>query len=145
MSDDPSAEVVDPDLYHRTQRLLKPGDIELEGLIIHSEIPGSDDMEMTDLTIEIGDIIASHATDKEVYVYSGTDDPEFASNQHQGLTIDGDEFVWECQQLLRNGTYDIVFYYEAETDSDAIVKEVTAEYEVQAVPVENAEEQEDEE
>lgn len=125
-----SQDVIDQDLYKRTKRLLAPGEIELNGLIVHTEIPGSDDLAMTQLTIDIGTVIAEHAVDAETYVYSGSDDPEFASNQHQGLTLDDDRFVWECQQLLRNGTYDIVFYYEAGADDDAIVATVEEEFDV---------------
>ncbi|MDX1745521.1 MAG: DUF5778 family protein, partial [Halobacteriales archaeon] len=38
--------------------------------------------------------------------------------------LDGDAFVWECQQLLRDGTYDIVFYYEATADQEAILEDL---------------------
>ncbi len=119
-------EVHDPDLYVRTQRLLEPGEIELAGLIAHTNIPGSEDLEMTQLTIDVGDAIAEHVTgpETETFVYSGSDDPEFAANQHQGRTLDDESFVWECQQLLRNGTYDLVFYFEANADLDAIVEAV---------------------
>lgn len=119
-------EVHDPDLYVRTQRLLEPGEIELAGLIAHTTIPGSDDLEMTQLTIDVGDVIADHATDSETetFVYSGSDDPEFAVNQHQGRTLDDESFVWECQQLLRNGSYDLVFYFEADADLEAVVEAV---------------------
>ncbi len=54
--------------------------------------------------------------------HAGSDDTEFASNQHQGLSVDDDEFVWECQQLVRDGTFDLVFYYEAIADQDGISK-----------------------
>lgn len=123
-------EIVDQDLYNRTKQLLVPGEIELNGLIIHTEIPGADDLEMTQLTIDVGEVIADYAVDTETYVYSGSDDPEFASNQHQGLTLEDDAFVWECQQLLRNGTYDIVFYYEAGADDEAIVNAVKEQFDV---------------
>ncbi len=119
-------EVHDPDLYVRTQRLLEPGEIELAGLIAHTDIPGSDDLEMTQLTIDVGDVIADHVTapETETFVYSGSDDPEFASNQHQGRRLEDESFVWECQQLLRNGSYDLVFYFEADANLDAIVEAV---------------------
>lgn len=130
--------VVDPNLYQRTKRLLEPGEIELNGIIVHTEIPGPDDLEMTQLTIDVGDRLAEHLTEADTYVYSGTEDPEFASNQHQGLTIADDEFVWECQQLLRNGTYDLVFYYEdgPEINDETIVEDLETEFDVQAVFVE---------
>jgi hypothetical protein len=115
-------DVRDPDLYQRTQRLLEPGEIELDGLIVHTDLPGEEDIEMLDATLAVGDVIAEHAGYEpgETYVYSGNDDPDFSSNQHQGLTLDGDEFVWECQQLLREGSYDLVFYFEADADREAV-------------------------
>ena len=113
------------ELYEQTRQLLEPGEIELRGLVVHTELTSDQEAELNQATIEIGDTIAEHAeTDADTYVYSGTDDPEFGLNQHQGLTIDGDEFVWECQQLLREGTFDIVFYYEASADTDAIVADL---------------------
>jgi len=115
------AETLDDDLYRRTKQLLEPGEIELNGAVVHTGIESQDDIAMTQATIDIGEIIAEHASEPETYVYSGSDDPEFASNQHQGRTLDGDEFVWECQQLLREGTYDVVFYYEASADQEAIL------------------------
>ena len=117
-------DVRDPDLYQRTQRLLEPGEIELDGLIVHTDLPSEDDIEMLDATLEVGDVIVEHAgyDPKETYVYSGNDDTDFSSNQHQGLTLDGDEFVWECQQLLRAGSYDLVFYFEADADREAIAE-----------------------
>ena len=115
--------VVRDDLYERTKALLEPGDIDLVGAIVHTDLESDEDIEMHQATNEIGDLIARHALGPNVdwYVYSGTDDRRFASNQHQGLTIEGDEFVWECQQLLRDGTFDLVFYYEATIDQDALV------------------------
>jgi hypothetical protein len=62
----------------------------------------------------------------DTYVYSGTDDEDFGVNQHQGLTLDDEAFVWECQQLLREGTFDLVFYYEATADHEAIAEAVEA-------------------
>ncbi|WP_227353459.1 DUF5778 family protein [Haladaptatus salinisoli] len=114
--------VIDDDLYRRTKRLLEPGDIELNGAIVHTDLGSDEDIEMHQASVDIGDIIAEHAgyDPRDTYAYSGTDDPEFASNQHQGLTLDGDEFVWECQQLLRDGTFDVVFYYEASADQRGI-------------------------
>ena len=120
------SDVVDEDLYRRTQRLLEPGEIELVGAIVHTDFEGSEDIEMHQATVEIGEIIAEHSLDDpdDWYVYSGTEDPEFASNQHQGLTLSDDSFVWECQQLLRDGTFDVVFYYEASADHEAILAEI---------------------
>ncbi|ADJ14616.1 DUF5778 family protein [Halalkalicoccus jeotgali] len=117
------SETLDDDLYERTKRLLEPGEIELAGAIVHTELESSDDIEMHQATVDIGEIIAEGAghDPTDTYVYSGTDDTDFSSNQHQGLTIEGDEFVWECQQLLREGTFDVVFYYEASADHEAIL------------------------
>ena len=109
------------DLIQRVRLLLEPGDIELNGLIVQTTFTGDDEIEMYDATLEIGECIASHAGVDRWYVHSGNDDPEFGINQHQGLSLAKDEFVWECQQLLRNGTFDIVFYYEASADHEGII------------------------
>ncbi|WP_256296950.1 DUF5778 family protein [Haloarchaeobius salinus] len=117
------SDTVDDDLVKRTKALLEPGDIDLNGVIVHTDYSGQEDLEMMQATLDAGDIIAEHAghDPKDVYVHSGNDDPDFSSNQHQGLTIDGEEFVWECQQLLRQGSFDVVIYYEAAADHEAIV------------------------
>ena len=91
---------------------------------------------MHQATVSVGDLIAEFVgeTPEETYVFSGTDDPEFASNQHQGLTLDGEDFVWECQQLLRDGSFDVVFYFEASADLAGILDAVDADgYEATAV------------
>lgn len=121
MSDD-----TDSALYERTRQLLEPGDIDLLGLVVHTDLTGEAESEMHRLTVDVGEVIARHAGQdpSDTYVYSGTDDTEFGLNQHQGLTIEDDSFVWECQQLLRDGSYDIVFYYEASVDQEAILEEV---------------------
>lgn len=113
---------LDSDLYRRTWELLQPGEIALDGLVVRTELGGQDEPEMHQATVEVGDIIAEHAgyDPADTFVHSGTQDSEFASNQHQGLTLDDEEFVWECQQLLRDGSFDIVFYFEAEADSEGI-------------------------
>jgi hypothetical protein len=116
-------DVIDEDLYRRTLALLEPGDIELVGIVLHTELGTDSEPMLHQTTLETGDVIAEHAgfDPTDTYVNSGNDDPDFGLNQHQGLTLDGDEFVWECQQLLRDGTYDVVFYYEASADQDGIV------------------------
>jgi hypothetical protein len=111
----------DRDLYERTKALLEPGDVDLVGVIVHTTLGGDEDLEMHELTVELNDVIAAHAGKGESYIYAGNDDPQFASNQFHGLTLADEEFVWECQQLLRDGTFDLVFYYEATADHDAIV------------------------
>jgi len=55
---------------------------------------------------------------------AGNDDTNFSSNQFQGLTLDDEAFVWECQQLLRDGTFDLVFYYEANVDQEALADDL---------------------
>jgi hypothetical protein len=124
--EDDGRDAVDHDLYQRTEALLEPGDIELNGVIVHTEYDGQDDIEMMEASLEVGDVIAEHASHdpNNVYVYSGNDDPDFSSNQHQGKTIDGDEFVWECQQLLRDGAFRLIFYYEAGADQAGIVADL---------------------
>ena len=118
--------VIDEELYQRTKALLEPGEIELNGAIVHTEYDGQEDVKMMQATIDVGDVIAEAAGHDpgDCYVYSGNDDPDFSSNQHQGLTLDGEEFVWECQQLLRQGSFDVVFYYEASADHEAILEGV---------------------
>jgi hypothetical protein len=121
------SETVDEDLYRRVKALLEPGDIELNGLVLHTDLTTDEESVLHERTVAVGDVIAEHATDEDTYIYSGNDDPDFGLNQHQGLTLTGDEFVWECQQLLRDGTYDVVFYYEASADHEAILAAVEAE------------------
>ena len=120
------ADTVDSDLYQRAQALLEPGEIELLGLVVHTEITGDEEPTLHEATLEVGNRIADHAgiEPTDTYVYSGNDDAEFGVNQHQGLTLDGDEFVWECQQLLREGTFDVVFYYEADIDQEGLLDSV---------------------
>ena len=119
-------ETVDRDLYERTRALLEPGEIELNGLIVHTALGSDDEARLHQTTLDVGEVIADHAGKGDTYVYSGNDDGRFGLNQHQGLTIEEDEFVWECQQLIRDETFDIVFYYEADADQDAIVSDVEA-------------------
>jgi hypothetical protein len=122
-------DVLDEDLYRRTKQLLEPGEIELNGAVVHTDYDGSDEIEMMQATIDVGEIIAEgYGMDpEETFVYSGSDDSEFASNQHQGLTLDEESFVWECQQLLRDGSFDLVFYYEASADHETILNAIESE------------------
>lgn len=114
--------VVDEELYRRTAALLEPGDIELDGLVVHTDLTTDDEALLHEATVEIGEAIAAAAgiDPTDTYVFSGNDDPEFGLNQHQGLVIEDDAFVWECQQLLRDGTYDVVFYFEKGPNTDTI-------------------------
>jgi len=118
------SETLDSDLYQRTKALLEPGEIELVGLIVHTDLTGQEDLEMHELTVDLNDVIAEHAGKGETYIYAGNDNTDFSSNQFQGLTVDDEEFVWECQQLLREGTFDLVFYYEATADHEAIIEAI---------------------
>ena len=120
------ADAVDDDLYRRAQRLLEPGEIELEGSIVHTDLAGEEDLEMHELTVAINDVIAEFADKGESYIYAGNDSDEFSSNQFQGKTVADDEFVWECQQLLREGTFDLVFYYEAGVEQSSLADELEA-------------------
>ncbi|WP_178918002.1 DUF5778 family protein [Natronomonas gomsonensis] len=120
------ADAIDDDLYQRTKALLEPGDIQLNGVIVRTELTGEEEPTLHQATLDIGDIIAEAAgiDPTDTFVYSGNDDDRFGVNQHQGLTLEDEEFVWECQQLVRDGTYDVVFYYEADADQTAIVEGV---------------------
>ena len=120
------SETLDEDLYRRTKALLEPGGIELLGAVVHTDLGGEEDLEMHELTVDVNDVVAEHAGKGETYIYAGNDTDEFASNQFQGLTLDDDAFVWECQQLLREGTFDIVFYYEATVDQESLVDDLAA-------------------
>ncbi|WP_251342574.1 DUF5778 family protein [Haloplanus halophilus] len=132
------SDAVDDDLYRRTKALLEPGDIDLAGAIVHTDLTGSEDLEMHELTVDLNEVIAAHAGKGETYIYAGNDDTDFSSNQFQGLTVDDDAFVWECQQLLRDGTFDIVFYYEADVDQEALVADIRDRgYEVTSVVLED--------
>jgi len=121
-------ETVDRELRERTRALLEPGEIRLNGVIVETDLSGDEEPSLHQATLDVGDVIAEAAgiDPTETYVYSGNDDDRFGVNQHQGLTLEGDEFVWECQQLLREGTYDVVFYYEADADQSAVVEGVEA-------------------
>lgn len=114
----------DEDLYRRVRGLLEPGDVRLNGVVVHTRLGPDAESRMHRTTVEIGQLLADRLTNAETYVYSGNDDPEFGLNQHQGRTLGGDEFVWECQQLLRDGSYDLVFYYEARVAQQAILADL---------------------
>ena len=120
------SETLDEDLYRRTKALLEPGEIELVGAVVNTDLGGDEDLEMHELTVDVNGVIAEHAGKGETYIYAGNDTNEFASNQFQGLTLDDESFVWECQQLLREGTFDIVFYYGATVEQAALVDDLAA-------------------
>ncbi len=118
------SETLESDLYERTKALLEPGDIELVGCIVHTTLDGQEDLEMHELTVDANEVIADHAGVGETYIEAGNDDTNFASNQFQGRTLGDEAFVWECQQLLRDGTFDVVFYYEAGVDQAALAADL---------------------
>ncbi|MFT4885206.1 MAG: hypothetical protein ACI8U4_002728 [Natronomonas sp.] len=120
------SDAIDEGLYERTKALLEPGEIQLNGVIVRTDLTSDEEPTLHQATLDIGNVIAeaSGIDPKDTYVYSGNDDERFGVNQHQGLTLDDEEFVWECQQLARDGTYDIVFYYEADADQEAVVEGV---------------------
>lgn len=106
------SETVNEDLYRGTVELLRPGEVELEGAVLHTSYGSDEESLLHQATLDAGDVVAEHAETGDTYVYSGNDDSAFGVNQHQGLTLEDDAFVWECQQLLREGTFDVVLYWE---------------------------------
>ncbi|MFB6133291.1 MAG: DUF5778 family protein [Halanaeroarchaeum sp.] len=111
----------DDELYEEAVALLEPGDVTLHGAVVHTDIPQSEEPAMNDATRRIGDAIAGAVSEDDVYVYAGEDDPRFGAGQFQGRRLTDDEFVWECQQLLRDGHFDLVFYWKATADHEAVV------------------------
>ncbi|MFB6137158.1 MAG: DUF5778 family protein [Halobacteriaceae archaeon] len=113
----------DAQFYEDVAALLAPGDATLHGVVVHTDLTGDDESRLHQTTIEVGDVVAEHVVGDptDTYVYSGNDDSEFGLNQHQGRTLDGDETVWECQQPLRDGTFDVVVYWEAAGVFDDVV------------------------
>jgi hypothetical protein len=116
---------VDSELYRRAARLLEPGDIDLHGAVVHTDYGGDEESLLHQATLDVGDVVADHRGVEEWHVHSGNDDPEFGLNQHQGRTAGG-EFVWECQQLLREGTFDVVVDGKAGDDLQEIVADIRA-------------------
>ncbi|MFB6266234.1 MAG: DUF5778 family protein [Halodesulfurarchaeum sp.] len=124
----------DDDLYESARALLEPGDRKLAGLVVHTGLPGVKETEMNRAMRAVGDVIAAELTDAEVVIDAGEDDERFGVGQFQGVTLGDGVFVWECQQLLRDGTFDLVFYWEADGAMDAIV-EAVADRGFEVVPV----------
>ena len=118
------SETVNEDLYRNTVELLQPGDIELAGAVVHTTFHSSQESLLHQLTLDAGEAVAEYGESGDTYVYSGNDSDEFGVNQHQGLTLADDEFVWECQQLLREGVFDLVLYWEATDDHDAVLADI---------------------
>jgi len=128
-------DAAEDDLYEQTKALLRPGDVDLVGAIVETAFGADEEIAMQQATVEVGQLVAERVgVGDDWYVYSGNDDPEFSTNQHQGLTLSEEAFVWECQQLLRDGTFDLVFYYEADVDQRGLLADVRAAgYEVTGV------------
>ena len=127
------------DLVQRLEAFLEPGDIELAGVIVHTGYSSDQEIELYDLTLEVGDIVAAAEAVDDWYVYSGNDDSRFASNQHQGLRLDDDSFVWECQHLLRSGEFALVMYYEADIHRSVLEALDRAGFDATGVPTRDSE------
>jgi hypothetical protein len=111
----------DVELYEQAVSLLTPGESELVGAVVHTEYERDQEPAMNRLMLSVGEAIAEELLGEEMYVYAGEDDDRFGAGQFQGRRLDDDAVIWECQQLLRNGSFDLVFYWEAADRQDAIV------------------------
>ena len=76
---------------------------------------------MNELMLELGERIAAVLQDGEMYVYAGEDDDRFGAGQFHGRRLSDDAVIWECQQLVRDDTFDLVFYWEAAGRQDAVL------------------------
>jgi hypothetical protein len=119
-----SEEAADVELYEQAVSLLRPGDRDLVGVVVHTDLPQTEEQAMNKLMKQVGEEISAHLVDGETYIYAGEDDDRFGAGQFHGRRLTDDEFVWECQQLLREGTFDLVFYWEAGDNHDAIVSDL---------------------
>ncbi|MFB6110217.1 MAG: DUF5778 family protein [Halodesulfurarchaeum sp.] len=116
----------DVELYNQAVSLLRPGEAELVGIVVHTGFDRTEEPEMSELMLAIGEEIATHVRGEEMYVYAGEADDRFGAGQFHGLGLEDDAFIWECQQLLREGTFDLVFYWERAGAQDAVVEAATA-------------------
>ena len=116
------AENGDADLYEQAVSLLRPGDEALEGIVVHTDLAQPQEQAMNKLMRRVGDELAAHLIDGETYIYAGEDDDRFGAGQFHGRRLEDDSFVWECQQLLRDGTFDLVFYWEESGEHGTIVE-----------------------
>lgn len=114
----------DPELYQQAVSLLGPGEAELVGIVVHTEYPRSEEPAMNGLMLEIGERIADVLDDGEMYVYAGEDDDRFGAGQFHGRRLEDDAVIWECQQLLREDTFDLVFYWERAGEQGQVVTAV---------------------
>lgn len=118
------AEAADTELYREAVSLLGPGEAELAGIVVHTDFDGTEEPAMNELMLSIGERIADHLQNGEMYVYAGEDDQRFGAGQFHGRRLDDDSVIWECQQLLREHTFDLVFYWERTGKQGAIVSAV---------------------
>ena len=79
-------QTADADLHRRVEALLEPGEIQLNGLVLHTDLTTDEEAVVHERTVAVGEISAEHATGEDTYIYPGNDEPEFGLNQHQGLT-----------------------------------------------------------
>lgn len=114
----------DHELYQQAVSLLGPGESELVGIVVHTDYAPSEEPAMNELMLGIGERIADVLQDGEMYVYAGEDDDRFGAGQFHGRRLDDDAVIWECQQLLREHTFDLVFYWERTGKQGKIVTAV---------------------
>ncbi|MBS3760352.1 DUF5778 family protein [Halodesulfurarchaeum sp.] len=114
----------DHELYQQAVSLLVPGESELVGIVVHTDYVRSEEPAMNELMLEIGERIADVLQDGEMYVYAGEDDDRFGAGQFHGRELKDDAVIWECQQLLRAETFDLVFYWERAGKQGEIVTAV---------------------
>jgi hypothetical protein len=117
----------DRELYEQAVSLLRPGEAELVGVVVHTDDDPSQESAMSERMLSVGETIAAELGEGEAYVYAGEADDRFGAGQFQGRRLADDAVVWECQQLLRSGTFDLVFYWEAAGRHDAVVEALAAE------------------
>jgi len=115
------AESDDHELYQQAVSLLGPGETELVGVVVHTEYGRSQEAAMNELMLELGERIAAVLEEEEMYLYAGEDDDRFGAGQFHGRRLTDDAVIWECQQLIRDDTFDMVFYWEAEGRQDDVV------------------------
>lgn len=116
----------DHELYQQAVSLLGPGESELVGVVVHTDYKRTEEPAMNELMLELGERIADLLQDGEMYVYAGEDDDRFGAGQFHGRRLADDSIIWECQQLLRSGTFDLVFYWEAAGNLGNIVTALKA-------------------
>lgn len=114
----------DVELYEQAVSLLEPGDSTLVGVVMHTGLARHAESAMNKLMRTAGDRIAAHLTEEDTYIYAGEDDDRFGVGQFHGRRLSDDGVVWECQQLVRDGTFDLVFYWEEAGEQAAIVADL---------------------